>query len=100
MEVEDTFKCLCLPSYEGDRCEIGMRLLPLILLTVSKTTSRCHCGGFSETVRVYLCEWWGTLMVFGGICGVIPVAVVQIPFNVACYIKCYCACVFWNDYRR
>uniref|UniRef100_A0A671Q243 Aggrecan a n=1 Tax=Sinocyclocheilus anshuiensis TaxID=1608454 RepID=A0A671Q243_9TELE len=26
VEVEDTFKCLCLPSYEGDRCEIGMRL--------------------------------------------------------------------------
>ncbi|XP_056318001.1 aggrecan core protein isoform X2 [Danio aesculapii] len=22
VEVEDTFKCLCLPSYEGDRCEI------------------------------------------------------------------------------
>ncbi|XP_016117637.1 aggrecan core protein-like [Sinocyclocheilus grahami] len=34
VEVEDTFKCLCLPSYEGDHCEIGMRLLQLILLTV------------------------------------------------------------------
>ncbi|CAM4527506.1 unnamed protein product [Leuciscus chuanchicus] len=24
VEVEDTFKCLCLPSYEGDRCEIDL----------------------------------------------------------------------------
>ncbi|XP_051510327.1 aggrecan core protein-like isoform X2 [Myxocyprinus asiaticus] len=26
VEVEDTFKCLCLPSYEGNRCEIGTGL--------------------------------------------------------------------------
>lgn len=26
VEVQDAFKCLCLPSYGGDRCEIGMRL--------------------------------------------------------------------------
>lgn len=26
VEVQDAFKCLCLPSYGGDRCEIGTRL--------------------------------------------------------------------------
>ncbi|KTF92942.1 hypothetical protein cypCar_00020904, partial [Cyprinus carpio] len=26
VEVEDAFKCLCLPSYEGDRCEIVVKM--------------------------------------------------------------------------
>ncbi|XP_066512964.1 aggrecan core protein-like isoform X2 [Hoplias malabaricus] len=28
VEVEDTFKCLCLPSYGGDRCEIDIENCP------------------------------------------------------------------------
>lgn len=67
VELQDAFKCLCLPSYGGDRCEIGTRLASANSTNnLSKTTKpdaiKCSLSAVIALADFLLSVCWDMLM--------------------------------------
>lgn len=80
VEVQDAFKCLCLPSYGGNRCEIGTRL------ALANSTNNLSKTTIPDAIKGSLCALSAPTAVFP-VSGVLEHAYVKLKTSHSCFYK-------------